>query len=319
MRGVERRASGVGPIDSRGERRQRPRCLARAAGQVPAQGGPRFSDQCAGIGQRRFWETCRLLRLADEASPGKYAVALDGHWLVTPAGRRLLLPGLPLALGVGLEWEAQRERIQPFMMPLTRLAVVATDLDGEAREVFTRELLEFLHTDTVCFGSTEPESLRVHQDRLWRPLLQHMHARYGMHLQQTRGQVTGGGQSELVLQRMREWLDSTDHWTLTGLHSAACAAKSLVIALALRDGVLDSSGALAAARCDEDWQCERYGFVEGDHDVDRALLGVTYGAASVLFRALEGVPEATRKTLAERAHRGEASSRRRAAPTCVRV
>ena len=52
----------------------------------------------------------------------KLGIALDGRNVKTPLKAPLILPNRPLADAVAAEWEAQKEFINPFAMPLTKLA-----------------------------------------------------------------------------------------------------------------------------------------------------------------------------------------------------
>src|SRR5262245_790556 len=58
---------------------------------------------------------------------GGFALLLDGKPVRTPGKRQLLLPSRALGEAVAEEWAAQKERIDPATMPLTKLANSAID------------------------------------------------------------------------------------------------------------------------------------------------------------------------------------------------
>src|SRR5262245_28210193 len=58
---------------------------------------------------------------------GGFALLLDGKPVRTPGKKQLLLPSRALAKAVAEEWAAQKARIDPGTMPLTKLANSAID------------------------------------------------------------------------------------------------------------------------------------------------------------------------------------------------
>ena len=62
----------------------------------------------------------------------------------------------------------------------------------------------------------------------------------------------------------------------------ATSSKSSAIALCALYGHLTVDECVRAARVDEDFQIERFGLVEGAHDLDEAFLYTTFGAAKSL-------------------------------------
>src|SRR4051812_47215478 len=55
-------------------------------------------------------------------APDGFAVLLDGRPVRTPARRHLAAPARELAEAVAAEWGAQKGRVEPAVMPRTRLA-----------------------------------------------------------------------------------------------------------------------------------------------------------------------------------------------------
>ena len=70
----------------------------------------------------RFWTTVGIAADGDG-----FAIELDGRRVRTPAKAALILPTLAMAQAVAAEWEAQTDRIDPRMMPVTRSANAAID------------------------------------------------------------------------------------------------------------------------------------------------------------------------------------------------
>jgi chaperone required for assembly of F1-ATPase len=70
---------------------------------------------------------------------------------------------------------------------------------------------------------------------------------------------------------------------LVALEAVAAAGRSLLAAVALREGVLAAGDFSTAVRVDERFQQGRWGFVEGAHDVEEATLAVTASAAQLVW------------------------------------
>src|SRR5689334_23370058 len=66
--------------------------------------------------RKRFYERAHV----GDVAP--FAILLDNRPVKTPSGNALALPSRALAEALAAEWEAQHERIDPAVMPLTRLA-----------------------------------------------------------------------------------------------------------------------------------------------------------------------------------------------------
>ena len=80
---------------------------------------------------------------------------------------------------------------------------------------------------------------------------------------------------------------SMDKYALTAVDFAVRASKSSIISLALWRGQLSAEDAVAATRLTENFQTERWGVVEGGHDLDEANLAIKLAASSVFLRLLE--------------------------------
>jgi ATP synthase F1 complex assembly factor 2 len=147
-----------------------------------------------------------------------------------------------------------------------------------------QEILEYFQTDSVCFLENRYSSLFETQMHLWGPLRDSASHILGVRVETTEKLVSGNIQTERAAKCLQRYLEELDVWSCAAFHSITSWSKSAVIALNVQHGSISAEQAVRAARCVEDWQSHRYGFVEGEHDVDRAFLGVSIGAASILCR-----------------------------------
>lgn len=189
---------------------------------------------------------------------GGFAVRLDGKPVKTPAGKALVVPTRALAEAVAAEWDAQDKEVKPHSMPLTQLASTALDRVGPERTAIIEQLMHYAGTDLLCYRADFPPDLVERQARSWQPLLDWARAELGADLAATEG-VIAIDQPAAALAALRARLDSCDLWRLTAVQSAAAAAGSLVLALALEAGRLNAADAFALSQLDESYQIEQWG------------------------------------------------------------
>lgn len=215
---------------------------------------------------------------------GGFQVLLDGRPLRTPDKQPLASPVEALANAIAAEWDAQEEVIDPHKMPLTRLAHVAIDRIGAAREAVAGEVARYASTDLICYRSEEPD-LAARQASVWDPYVKWAETALDAPLVLTEG-VVPVDQPEASIQAIRNRALALDDWRLTGLVSAIPVLGSAVLGFALLEAEATGEDVFTASRLDEDAQAERWGedaeAVEAAENYRRDLLAV-----EVLFRALD--------------------------------
>jgi chaperone required for assembly of F1-ATPase len=202
---------------------------------------------------RRFYKKVEV-RPAD----GGFGLALDGKPVKTPAGKVLVAPTEPLAKALAEEWDAQKEKINPQSMPLTRLLSTAIDRIAVERAAVVAAIAGYAGTDLLCYRAEAPPELVARQEAVWQPLLDWAKREVGQRLEVTRG-VLPVSQQAAVLEAYREAVEALDDIELAAVALTAQTAGSLVIALALRASELDAERAFDAAELDATFQIERWG------------------------------------------------------------
>ena len=228
---------------------------------------------------RRFYERSQI----GEGPEGIF-VQLDGKPVHTPAQRTLAAPVRALAEAIAAEWEAQREVIDPALMPLTRLANSIIDGVADAPARVVAHVAEYLGTDLVCYRAARPESLRARQERLWNPAIEWARAELDARFILSEG-VTYVKQPEAAVANAAKAIPQdapNDIWRLGALHSIATLTGSGLLALALLHRRLSVEEAWAAAHVDEDWQMEQWGSDEAALARRAFRLKEMQAAASVL-------------------------------------
>ncbi len=203
---------------------------------------------------KRFYRAATIA----PAEPGGFAIHLDGKPLVTPGRTPLTLPTRPLALAAAQEWNDQGDDIDPRSMPLTGLANAAIDRVAPERERFIAGLASFGESDLLYYRADTPDALAAEQAALWNPILDRSERTHGHNFAITRG-IRHVAQPAETLAGLREALVALDDYRLAALHPLVTIGGSLVTALALAAGAIDSDTGWASVTIDEDWQERHWG------------------------------------------------------------
>lgn len=189
---------------------------------------------------------------------GGVAVLLDGRPVRTPARAALRVPTEELAEAIAREWNAQGEKIEPHLMPLTGLANAAIDRVAPDPAAFGRTLAEYGESDLLCYRAEGPQSLVERQGRVWDPLLGWARTRFGIEIETTAG-VMHRRQPSHTVEQLGRAVAARGPFQLAGLAPLVTIAGSLIIALALAEGAIGLEAAWDAAMLDEAWQAEQWG------------------------------------------------------------
>ena len=201
---------------------------------------------------RRFYEEAAAA--PDERG---WLVRLDGRALKTPLRRPLCAPSQTLAEAIAAEWADQGEHIDPFTMPLTRLAHVVIDRMDTLRDQAVEEVVRFAASDALCFRSAQAD-LAARQSEEWDPWLAWAKSALDAPLTASTA-LTGANQPVESLDALRRRAHALDDWRLTGLVSAAPIFTSAVLAFALLEGEGGAQALYAVSRLEERHQNERWG------------------------------------------------------------
>src|SRR5215475_14215993 len=160
--------------------------------------------------RKRFYERAH----AGEDAP--FALLLDGRPVKTPSGQPLALPSRALAGAVAAEWQAQGERIDPAVMPLTRLANTIIDGVAPAPDPVAEEVAKYLGSDLVCYRAEAPDGLVAAQAQHWDPVLAWTRDSHGARFVLSEG-VMFVAQPESAVAAVRAAIPA-DPWRLGAVH-----------------------------------------------------------------------------------------------------
>ncbi|MHB2264725.1 ATP12 family chaperone protein [Aliihoeflea sp. PC F10.4] len=205
---------------------------------------------------KRFYRQVDVRR--DAASEG-WAVELDGKPVRTPGRALLALPTEAAARLVAEEFDAQKDEINPFDMPVLRIANTAIDGVSTDTQAVLEDILRYSSTDLVCYRADGPESLVERQSEAWDGVIDWARASLGarfvlaegvIHVEQPREAIGAVG----IHLKLRE-----EPFRLSALHVMTTLTGSALIALAMDAGELTPEEGWAAAHVDEDWNIAQWG------------------------------------------------------------
>ena len=201
--------------------------------------------------RKRFYHRAHV----GDAAP--FAILLDDRPVRTPAGNALALPSRALGEAVAAEWDAQQERIDPAVMPLTRLVNSVIDGVAMAPAPVAEEVVRYLGSDLVCYRADTPAGLVARQARHWDPILGWARDTLGARFVLAEG-VVFAAQPDHAIVAASAAIPS-DPWRLGAVNVITTLTGSALIALALSQGRLSVDDAWTAAHVDEDWNMSQWG------------------------------------------------------------
>eukprot|EP00929_Paragymnodinium_shiwhaense_P003450 TRINITY_DN103989_c0_g1_i1.p1 TRINITY_DN103989_c0_g1~~TRINITY_DN103989_c0_g1_i1.p1 ORF type:complete len:320 (-),score=72.31 TRINITY_DN103989_c0_g1_i1:161-1120(-) len=277
VRQVSRRSAHAGRRAAAAAAVSSLRLPARPARQAPGLPGP--SQAAAGLlgsvrglqtvnnpkSIKRFYKDVAVGSCGDDDT--SWQILLDGKAVKTPKHSPLHLPTKAVAEAVAAEWDAQVEKVKPTEMPLTTMGCTAVDIVKlGGLDACVGRLLPFLQTDTICFED-DHEKLVDLQRKEWGPVRQWFEDRFNVQL----GIATGLGvpnHPEGTVEPVQQHLETLSVWDMCALEIATDTCKSLIVALALMERAdVAPEDAFRWALLEEHFQIERWGLVEGEHDV----------------------------------------------------
>ncbi len=202
---------------------------------------------------KRFYERARA---TGEAPP--FGVALDGRRLRTPMKAPLETPTRALAEAVAEEWARQKERINPFDMPLTRLCNAAIDrARGRGAEVVAA-ICEYGAHDLLCYRAGEPEELVRRQTQAWDGPLRWAEEQIGARFVLAQGIMPVEQPRETMEALRRRYLVFGD-FQLAALNNMAALSASAILPLCVAAGRLSAEEAWRASTVEEAWNVSQWG------------------------------------------------------------
>lgn len=213
---------------------------------------------------------------------GGHAILLDGRPVKTPARRPLAIPSRAVADAVAAEWDAQRERIDPATMPVTRLANTIVDAIADNPTPVRDDVARYAETDLLFYRAGDPAPLVERQHEQWDPILDWAHQRLGARFLLAEGVMHVAQPAPSLAAVVGHLAEIDDPFTVAALHQVTTLTGSALLALALADGHVGAEEAWALAHLDEDWNIEQWG-ADAEAEARRELRWQEMQAAALIL------------------------------------
>ena len=143
--------------------------------------------------------------------------------------------------------------------------------------------MRYLHTDTILFQHDYPEALVRQQQMHWDPVIESVSRRLGVSFQTTTS-LFSVQQAPETLKQCEQTLFGFSGQQLAAFEKAVMETKSFLLAFAfLEQHKLSLDEVVHAARLEHVTQQERWGTIEGTHDLDMQQTRRHLAAAALCF------------------------------------
>jgi chaperone required for assembly of F1-ATPase len=236
---------------------------------------------------KRFWEKAEV---SAPQADGGFTVLLDGKPVRLPTGETLCLDHRPLAMAIAAEWDATAvdAEVMPSLLPLTQLAATARYRIAPAPADTAAAIAAYGRSDLLCYRAEEPAELIRRQQEAWQPWLDWAARRYDAMLVVTRG-ISFVDQPPQALAALARAVATHDVHGLAALGVMVPIMGSLVLGLAVTQGMLAADDAFRLASLDEVFQEEHWG-QDPDAAADRARSGQEVTMAARYVELTRGSP-----------------------------
>ena len=224
---------------------------------------------------KRFYKTVTV-----EGEGREWRVLLDGMQLRTPGKLKLTVPSKALAEKLAGEWEAQGERINPSLMPLTRLINVAVEQTPGRRQDLIAEARRYAETDLLCYRAPQPRILQERQAEAWDDWRE-WGAAQGVDLKTTES-LHVIAQPEASLKAVEDFAIRLDDIRLTLFVHLIAVYGSVILAMAVMRSALSGEAAFHLSRIDAVYQIELWGEDEEQAEITADLRNETQVLSEIL-------------------------------------
>ena len=202
---------------------------------------------------KRFWDSTAI-----EPVAAGFGILLDRRPVRLPGGAALVVGPERLARAIAAEWQAAGPDLSFADTPLTRLAGTAQERIAGDPWPTIDAIARYGESDLLCYRAEAPEALMRRQAENWQPWLDWAARALDAPLRVTVG-VAPIRQHRGAIAALRKAVAGFDAYCLAGLGLAVPALGSLVLGLALAEGLLEPAAAFSLGALDELFQAELWG------------------------------------------------------------
>ena len=199
--------------------------------------------------------------ICSSASEG-VLIKLDDQLALTPSGKIICLPSLPLASNIVEELNNQPKELDFESMPLLKIACTAIDFVAVKRAEVVKKVAKYAETDMLCYRVDPASDLGVSQSKIWQPILDGLALKFNIIFFVTED-ILPIEQPQSSLLQIKKLINSLDEHSLAPLLIATETAGSVIVGLALMFDHISLSTAIKASQLDETHQEQKWGYDKG--------------------------------------------------------
>lgn len=218
---------------------------------------------------------------------GGFELLLDGKPVKTPAKAKILVSTKATAELLAAEWDAQKEVINPVLMPVTRLINTAIDGIASDMDAVHNDIIRFAGTDFLCYRAEGPSELVAMQSEKWDPVMTWAVKDVGARFILAGGVIHQEQPKSAIDAFDARLAKHKDPLKLACLHTITTLTGSAILALAFAEKHLTVDTVWTLAHVDEDWQITQWGS-DLEAEDRRAKRWVDMQAAAAVFESSNG-------------------------------
>lgn len=236
---------------------------------------------------RVFWKDVDVVPL--EAYKGWYGVTVDGHKVKAFESTQVLaIPSEAMACCCAQEYAEQTDFLNKLLMPMTDMCSGALHVAPQMIPPRVDYLMSFFQNDNMYFRAAP---IAAQQDKMIQPIADWFSRVYEVDVPR----IVGIGHPHITphdTMKVRDALlaMNMNPYQIVSLCVAAQFTSSLLLPLAMFNGIVDLPTALQINRAEEGHNISEAGMVEGYHDIREADVVTKICACATTWRIMSSVP-----------------------------
>lgn len=206
---------------------------------------------------KRFYDEVTVAPVAEDDPASVWQILLDGKPIRNHDGDAIVAPTYVLASAIGDEWREVESKVEMHLMWMTRLAGGATSLRPDEADKLRQDILEYAHTDLLCYFSDDA-ALNQLQHEQWMPVLEGLQQHWCVKIVHTVG-LMPVAQPDEVKNRVSQLLSEVTAYHLVAASRLVGLFGSLWLYLACHLRLLSYDEAIARSFLDEHYQAKKWG------------------------------------------------------------
>ncbi|SCU69558.1 ATP12 chaperone protein, putative [Trypanosoma equiperdum] len=237
---------------------------------------------------RVFWKDVDVRKL-DEEHEGWYTVLVDGRKVKAFESRGVLaIPSEAMAYACAREFSEQKDYLNKLLMPLSDMCSGALTVAPQMITPRIDYLMSFYQNDNMYFRSPP---IVEEQDRIINPVTEWFSHAFEVSVPR----IVGIGHPLIPPRATFKVRDALlampmNPYQVVALCVAAQFTSSLILPLAVFNGIVDLPTALSINRAEERHNTRTEGIIEGYHDIRDADVVTKLCAAAVTWKLMKDVP-----------------------------